>query len=91
MDYQQYLHQISAYKGHINRLKAKNKKLKDSCKIFEAMIAEFQAELKALTLTISLIKNHATIDFDNNLLGLIAEIEKDPIGFEKALKGESNE
>lgn len=50
-------------------------------------IEQLQAELKARDLTIELIKNYAAIDFDDNLLATIAEIEKDPKGFEQALKG----
>jgi len=50
----------------------------------EEYIKELQAELKAKDLTINLIKDHVAISFDNNLLALIAEIEKDPVAFDKA-------
>ena len=51
------------------------------------IIDRLTAENKAKDLTIELIKNHAALNYDNTMLGLIAEIEKDPEGFEKFLKG----
>jgi len=50
---------------------------------------KLKAKLKAKGLTIELIKEHAKIGFDLNLLALIAEIEIDPEKFEQKLKGDS--
>ena len=75
----------------INRLKAEIRDLKIALKADSERIGKiikFQAELKAKDLIIKLIKNHAAINFDNHLLALIAEIEKDPEDFNKFLKGE---
>ena len=64
-------------------IKRLRKKQKNQAKAINFLVAK----LKAKDLTIKLIKDHAAINFDNNLLALIAEIEKDPAAFDKALKG----